>query len=451
MATAEGKSSAGSAVGWDANSPAELWQFAEQWLFRHVLTWDAGLQLAFILAAGGLALMLNRPLARLVNRIFEGLPETSRTQRLQHATDALILPIAMVLVFWFINVIATALGFSGNLLRIATNLLGAWVAIRLASNFIASTYWARAFAVTAWAIATLSILHLLEPTVALLDGFAFTAGQTRVSAFIVLKGALVAGVMLWLAFALSRMLQGRIQQVPNLTPSVQVLISQAVKFALIVIALVAALNTVGIDLTAFAVFSGAIGVGVGFGLQKIVSNLISGIILLLDRSIKPGDVIEVGGTYGRVNSLGARYASVVTRDGMEHLIPNEELIVNQVVNWSFSTRNVRIRLPVGVSYEADVEQAMALMIEAMEETARVLKEPPPNCLLTGFGDSSVDLEGRFWIGDPEGGMANVRSQVLLKIWHKFKDAGVEIPYPQRDLHLRQPARVEVSLTPSDST
>ncbi len=445
MAAAERDGGAGFPADWGPEAIGQLWRAAEAWLLDQLLTLGVGLQLAVILAAGGLALMLNRPLMRLVDRLFEDLPESARTRRIEHAADTLILPLAMVLVFWLFNAVAQTAGFSGNLLRVATNLLGAWVAIRLASNFIASRYWARAFAVAAWAIAALSILRLLQPTIALLDGFAVTMGETRISAFVVLKGALVAAVMLWLAFALSRLLERRIERVPTLTPSVRVLIGQTVKFTLIVIAIAAALDTVGIDLTAFAVFSGALGVGVGFGLQKIVSNLISGIILLLDRSIKPGDVIEVGGTYGRVNSLGARYASVITRDGMEYLIPNEELIINPVVNWSFSNRNIRIRLPLGVSYDADVEQAMALVIEAIGETERALAEPKPSCLLLGFGDSAIDLEGRFWIQDPEHGMGNVRSEVLLRIWHKFKDNGIEIPYPQRELRLRPPARLEVAL------
>lgn len=192
-------------------------------------------------------------------------------------------------------------------------------------------------------------------------------------------------------------------------------------------------------MTAFTVFSGAIGVGVGFGLQKIVSNLISGVILLIDKSIKPGDVISVGDEYGWVNSLGARYVSVVTRDGTEHLIPNEELITQRVENWSYSNNLVRLRAPVGVHYKSDVRHAISLCIEAARATPRVLQDPAPVCLLKGFGDSSVDLEIRFWIQDPAEGMSNVLSEVLLRVWDRFHEEGVEIPYPQRDLHIRTPA------------
>ena len=175
-----------------------------------------------------------------------------------------------------------------------------------------------------------------------------------------------------------------------------------------------------------------------FGLQKIISNLISGILLLLDKSIKPGDVITIGDTYGWINSLGARYVSLVTREGKEFLIPNEDLITHQVENWSFSDNAVRLKVPVGISYHADVRLAMNLCVEAAKENNRVIGVPEPVCLLGGFGDSSVDLELRFWIDDPINGLGNVKSQVLLAIWDKFHQHNIEIPFPQRDLHIRSP-------------
>ena len=181
-----------------------------------------------------------------------------------------------------------------------------------------------------------------------------------------------------------------------------------------------ALRTVGIDLTAFAVFTGAVGVGIGFGLQKAVSNFISGISILIDKSIKPGDVISVGDTYGWVSSLGARYVSVVTRDATEYLIPNEQLITERVINWSYSTAEVRLKLPVGISYSADVRKAIELCQQAANETPRVLNQPKPACLLKGFGDNAVNLELRVWINDPRNGVSNVKSEVFLRIWDNFR-------------------------------
>ena len=172
-------------------------------------------------------------------------------------------------------------------------------------------------------------------------------------------------------------------------------------------------------------------------------------ILLLDRSVKPGDVIAVGGTYGWIDSLGARYVSVVTRDGIEHLIPNEELIANRVENWSYSNNLVRLKTPIGIAYDADVHQAMMLCLDAARATARVLAEPAPVCLLSGFGDSSVDLELRFWIRDPTAGTANVKSDVLLNVWERFHDHGIEIPLPQRDLHIKTPGEFRVLAMSAD--
>jgi small-conductance mechanosensitive channel len=191
----------------------------------------------------------------------------------------------------------------------------------------------------------------------------------------------------------------------------------------------------GIDLTALAVFGGAIGVGLGLGLQKVVSNFISGVILLLDKSIKPGDVIEISNTYGKINKLAARYTSVISRDGREHLVPNEDIITQPVINWTFSSNRVRRHLPVNVSYKADIEKAMNLMMQAANETPRVIKNPEPRVLIKSFGDNGVDLELRMWIIDSENGVSNIASDVYLQIWHKFNEEGIEFPYPQRDIHI----------------
>ena len=214
------------------------------------------------------------------------------------------------------------------------------------------------------------------------------------------------------------------------------LLSKAFKVTLLTVAVVAALGSLGINLSAFAFIGGTIGVGIGFGLQKVVSNLVCGVILLLDRSIKPGDVIEVGDSYGRIQSLGARYVSVVTRDRFEYLIPNEDLITQQVINWSFTDRLVRLKIGVGVSYNADIHKAMNLMIQAAREVNRVLEVPGPVCQLKDFGDSSVDLELRIWIGDPENGISNVASAIRLAVWDVFQEEHIEIPFPQRDVHVK---------------
>ena len=212
--------------------------------------------------------------------------------------------------------------------------------------------------------------------------------------------------------------------------------AKVARAVLVMLAFVIALNVAGVDLTAFAIFSGALGVGLGFGLQKVVSNLISGIILLLDRSIKPGDVIALDETYGTINALHARYASVITRDGTEYLIPNEDLITQRVENWTHSNSDVRLKIPIGISYSSDVRRAMELCLEAAAVTKRILERPEPKCLLIGFGDSAVDLELRIWIGDPTNGVRNVRSEVLLGIWDRFHEHGIEFPFPQHDVHVR---------------
>jgi small-conductance mechanosensitive channel len=328
------------------------------------------------------------------------------------------------------------MGWPHNVADITVSLLTAWVVIRIASQLIKDATWSRLFAIAAWTVAALNILGLLTPTIGLLDAASVNIGEVRISALTVIKGVITLIVLLWLAAVTSRLLEQRVQALPNLTPSVQVLIGKMIKIVLITVAILAGINAVGIDLTALAVFSGAVGVGLGFGLQKVVSNFISGIILLLDRSISPGDTIAVAGYYGRLDSLGARYASVITRDGIEHLIPNEEFITTRVENLSYSNDLLRLKKTVGVHYKSDVHLAMKLCLEAAAATERVLDDPKPVCLIKDFGESSVDLEVRFWINDPMNGRANVTSQLLLGIWDRFHEHGIEIPYPQRDIHFR---------------
>lgn len=409
----------------------------QNWAETDLLTVSTGTQAVGIVIAFLIALVLAKPARRTYRKIFDWLPDRWRDAVARQASE-LSLPIIWLVLQMSILILAEAMGWPDRLLDITVSLLTAWVVIRVASQLIRDPVWGNLFACAAWVVAALSIVDLLAPTVALLDSASVKVGDVKISALTVIKGVVTLIVLLWLAAITSRLLEQRVQSLPNLTPSVQVLIGKMIKIVFVTVAILVAINSVGIDLTALAVFSGAVGVGLGFGLQKVVSNFVSGIILLLDRSVKPGDTIAVAGYYGRVDSLGARYASVITRDGVEHLIPNEEFITTRVENWSYSNERIRLRKTVGVHYKSDIHKARELCLDAAANTDRILDDPKPACLLREFNDSSVDLEIRFWINDPMNGRANVTSELLLGIWDRFAEHGIEIPYPQRDLHLRSP-------------
>jgi len=354
--------------------------------------------------------------------------------------------VALLLLVWFTVLAFHAINLPAALLRLVESLAIAWVVIRLSTNLVRNPRIALAIAIAAWILAALNIAGLVAPILGLLNDMAVPIGNFRLSVLLILKGIVTFAVLIWLANLISRLVDQRLRALQAMPPAMQVLAAKLTRVGLLVLAIVLALGSIGIDLTAFAVFSGAIGVGVGFGLQKVVSNLVSGVILLLDRSIKPGDVIEIEGTYGWITNLNARYVSVSTRDGKEHLIPNEDLITQRVVNWSYSNDLVRMHAQVGVSYECDPHEAIRLALEAAGRVPRVLKDPKPVCLLTEFGDSSINLELRFWINDPANGTANVRSQVLLNVWDLYQAHGIEIPYPQREVTLRHPETLAAVLT-----
>jgi small-conductance mechanosensitive channel len=329
------------------------------------------------------------------------------------------------------------------LVGVATSLATAWVIIALVAGLIQNQFVYRVVAVSAWTIAALSILGLLEPAMKALDSVGLFIGGLRVTPLLVIKTAVLLLLTLWAANTASDFLDRRVRSAADLTPSIQVLIGKLIRLLLITFAILIVLSTVGIDFSALAFFSGAVGVGLGFGLQKIVSNLVSGIILLADKSIKPGDVITVGDSFGWVESMGARYTAIVTRDGREFLIPNEDFVTQRVVNWSYSNDEVRIEVEFGVSYATNPHKVIVLALDAVRSVKRVLATPPPVCHLKAFGESSLDFVLRFWIRDPIDGLTNVRGQVLLALWDGFKREGIEIPFPQRDLNPRGPFEVVV--------
>jgi small-conductance mechanosensitive channel len=315
------------------------------------------------------------------------------------------------------------------LIDIARNLATAWLAIALLAGVIHNHFVYRVVAISAWTIAALSIIGALGPTARALDALAVSIGGLRISLLLVLKALVLLSVTLWLAAALSNFIDRRLEHSSDLTPSIQVLLSKLVRLALITVAVLIVLSAVGIDLTALAFFSGAIGVGLGFGLQKIVSNLVSGIILLADKSIKPGDVITVGDSFGWVTTMGARYTAVNTRDGREYLIPNEDFVTQRVVNWSYSDKRVRLDVAFNTTYASDPHVVCRVAAETAAAVPRVLKAPPPACVVTAFAPAALEFHLRFWIADPVEGVTNVRSAVLLALWDAFKREKIEIPKP----------------------
>jgi len=327
------------------------------------------------------------------------------------------------------------------LLTIIAELATAWLFVALSTRLIRSKLLRLVVRYGAWAFVTLSILNLRDEAAQILDGIGFNLGELRLSLLLLLQAAAIVTVLVLAARFIARTTTERIQRNDDISPSMQVLIVKFLQVGLYGAAIFIGLRATGIDLTGLAVLSGAIGVGLGFGLQKVVSNLVSGVIILLDKSIKPGDVISLGDTFGWINTLGARYASVVTRDGKEYLIPNEDLITGQVVNWSHSNEFVRLDIHFGTAYGDDPHMVRRVAVEAAKGVERVLSDREPVCHITGFGDSSVDYVLRFWITDPTGGLTNIRGNVYLALWDAFKDHGISIPFPQREVKLLEGSTV----------
>ncbi|HYN45198.1 MAG TPA: mechanosensitive ion channel domain-containing protein [Allosphingosinicella sp.] len=303
----------------------------------------------------------------------------------------------------------------------------------------------------AWLLAAFTFAALLAdavgglaPLTAALDRTGFSLGSRRITLLAVVQIA-IGLLLLYAIVRLTIRLTGRlIGRSRGLDPTQQLLSQKLAAIVIIVIAFFVGIDLAGIDLTALAVFSGALGLAVGFGLQKTVGNLFAGIILLMDRSIKPGDVISVGEgfgsageSFGSVNKIGVRAVSIVTRDGKEYLIPNELLMTQEVVNWSYSTKDVRISIPISVAYDCDVELAHKLMLEAAGASPRVLDAPRPAVWMTAFAESAIDHEIRVWIKDPEAGLGSVRSEILHRVLELFRANHIAIPNPQRDVRVKE--------------
>lgn len=293
----------------------------------------------------------------------------------------------------------------------------------------------RVFALLVWAIVALHITGLLPDVIAVLESVAFNAGKQKLTLWNMLQGIAAVLATVLIALWLSSAIEARLNAAVGLDNNLRVVLARLSRALLILLAVLIGLPMVGIDLTTLSVFGGALGVGLGFGLQKIASNYVSGFILLLDNSIRIGNIISVGSDRGEVTRITTRYTVLKNLSGVEALVPNELLVGSVVQNESYSDPHVRIALPVQVSYDSDLERAMAIMVAAARAQARVLTDPAPIVLLMNFADSGINLELGFWLADPEKGVGSLRSDINLAIWRDFRQAGIAIPFPQREVRI----------------
>ncbi len=328
-------------------------------------------------------------------------------------------------------------------LALATTLLLAMAGVRLAvytlRYIFAPSAWLKttenAIAAVIWLVLALHLLGVLPQFAQTLDGMSFSIGQTRISVLLVLQAMVTVALTLVAALWVSRLLENRLMRAEKLEMNLRVVGSKLVRILLTLVGVLAALSAVGFDITLLSVFGGALGVGLGFGLQKIASNYVSGFILLLDDSLHIGDVITVGQDYGVVSQIQSRYLVLKKLDGTEVVIPNETLIATSYINHTYSERKTRVLLTVQISYDSPLEEAMALMCQAAAAQPRVLGDPPPDAAVLGFGENGINLRLSVWISDPEGGSTILKSAIYLEMWRLFRQHGISIPFPQREVRV----------------
>ena len=406
----------------------------------YVLLWQLGVLAACALAAWG-AIRLAKPWLEKPDTLWSA--GRAGIRRVGF-------PLAMLLALLLGRELAGIWLASTHLLNLAVPLLVALVTVRLVIYGLRYLFkprdtlkaWERTAAWLIWGGFALHITGLLPRIHAAMEALSFQSGSHRFSLWLLAQAAAVIVVAVIVALALARFVESRLMGVTQMNLSLRMALSKAARTVLLILAVLVALPAVGIDLTVLSVFGGALGVGLGFGLQKVASNYISGFIILLDRSVRIGDLVTVDNKYGQVSQINTRYTLLRSMDGTESIVPNEMLISQTVVNHSLSKPSVRVALPVQVSYDTDLEQAEALMLDAAHDQTRVIFDDPenlPRVYLKEFADNGILLELAVWIRDPSEGQNNLRSDVNWAIWRRFKAAGIEIPFPQRVVHMAQPA------------
>lgn len=330
-----------------------------------------------------------------------------------------------------------------HLLNIAVPILFALMLIRLLvyalSQVFKDSQWLngseRFIALAIWFGFALHLTGFLPGLIDAMKALSFQIGKQQITLLNILSAILSIFITLLAALWLGRTMELKILGTEHLDINLRVVLSKLTRASLVVVGILIALPLAGIDITVLSVFGGALGVGIGFGLQKIASNYVSGFIILLDRSIHPGDVLTVDGRFGKVSQLTTRYMVLLSNDGTEAIIPNETLVSSTVINHSYTDRKIRISIPVQISYESNLSTAMQILKQAAIKQSRVLNDPETKVYLKSFGDNGIDLELAVWIIDPEEGQLNLRSDINLEIWRQFQEAGIQIPYPQRDVRI----------------
>lgn len=409
----------------------------------NMLTLGVAIEAALLVAALAPAALFGPRLKRFIQSSIAPRAPYGVLRRAASAFAHLATAIALYIFLQAAVVSLGAVGSSTGLISAGVSLLSAWIVIRMVTLVIRSPFWSRLAFYIVWPIAALDAFGVLDDVMRQLEAFALPVGETEdgvaqtFSALDLLRTLAIFGVLFWGVRLLSGLIKGRLNATDELTVSFKALVEKILDILLPIIALVLALQIVGFPFGALAIFGGAVGLGIGLGMQRTVSNFFAGFTLIADKSIKPGDIIEIDDTYGWVTEMNARYVAIRTRDGTSHLVPNDKFIQEGVTNWSHEDRVVRLHAPFGVSYASkDVRHIARRAEEVCLAVDRVLQTPSPRCNLMEFGDNSINYDLRFWINDPANGSANVRSDVLMAIWDMLAEEGVEIPFPQRDLHLK---------------
>jgi small-conductance mechanosensitive channel len=417
---------------------------------RNVLI-ELGVLVVCLLAGGFVGLELTRRYQRQQSR-----PPMALAWR-YFATQGNVVVTPIIVVFALVllaNSSLQAAHFDVTILGAAARLVLAYIVVRIGVLVFAASLgnkswiqnWETRVALLIWLVIAAEYLGWLDPIIATLDSVGIAAGKTRVTVWSVLKLLFTLTLFMLVAAWISRWVERRVKKLTSVAMSTRIGIAKFSNAFLIALSILIGLNAAGVDLTALTVLTGAVGLGLGFGLQSIAANFVSGFVLLMDRSIKPGDVISLSGqagtsteNFGWVQELRGRYVVVRDRDGVEMLVPNQQLISNAVINWSYTDPRIRLKLPVRISYRDDPELALKILLDACEGQARVLRDPAPVSRLMHFSDSGIELELRFWISDPQEGVNNVRSEVNRAIWRLFKEQHITIPMAQREIIVRNAA------------